>query len=193
MTSPSAHSNIQWTDPGRVVPSVRVPVPGRDAGGQRYDAAWDFPPGSPGAARVKPPPAFLRRLKRADPKATLAFQPVTKRWVVWRKGRKGTWVCVCPVQNPRTREVWPLDNRILGIMYASDPKTYGGARAMWNHVRAQMEANDRARKDEELEVLVEVKKATDRHMKIRTGYGESAGNKFATWVSGDTKKPDFKL
>lgn len=193
MRSPSARSNVRWVDPTGPVPAARVPVPQRDSRGALHDAVWDFPPGSPGAARVKPPPAFLRRLRQVDPKATLAFQPVMRRWIVWRRGRKGDWVCVCPVQDPTTRKEWPLDNRILGIMYASDPASYGGARAMWLQVKRQMEAAEDAKRAEALEVIREVKTATDRHAKIRVGYGKSPGNKFATWVSGEKKNPDFKL
>ena len=64
---------------------------------------------------------------------------------------------------------------------------------MWHQVRAQHEAAEQAEKDHTLEVMREVKKATDRHVKIRSGYGKSSGDKFATWVSGERKAPDFTL
>lgn len=189
-----ARANIRWTDPQGPVATTRVPLPARRRK-PLYDAAWDFPPGTPGASGVQPPPTFLTRLRQIDPKATVTFQPVTKRWVIWRMGRRGHWVCVCPVQNPNTGEPWPLDNRILGIMYASNPATYGGAKAMWLQVRNEMLRREEAQKEETLEVLKEVKKATDRHTAIRVGYGRSPGDKFSNQVSdGPTNKvPDFTL
>lgn len=196
MASPRAAGYVEWKDAPPHSPSVVMERPSPRTGPVVLNFPWDFPPGSPGAAAAKPPRVFLEKLRTIDPRMTVTFQPVTKHWIIWRFSDRGEWVCVCPVCDPDTKERWPLDNRILGILYFSDPKTYGGARAMWLAVRSEIMRQEQYQKDTALDAIVEAKRDADRHVKIRTGYGYSPGNKAAMHSEGRDSKPlpkDYRL
>ena len=174
--------------------SFSVPVDEGQAKSEPDDL-WDFPPGSPGSGLHPPSKGFLEDLRRCDPDMTVTWQPVTKRHVIWRMIR-GEWGVVCAVEHPQTHQPLPLDNRVLALLYLSDPARNGGWREMFRQVRAQYDRAEAARKAEQLDMLDGAMRAASEHVKIRVGYGRSRGDKSAMHSTGSTgeKLPaDFKL
>ena len=177
-------------------PTSSFSLPVADGGGETEPVnPWDFPPGSPGSNSYPAPQSFLDDLERCDPDMTVAWQPVTKRHIIWRKIR-GEWGVVCAVEHPQTHQPLPLDNRVLSLLYLNDPARYGGWREMFKQVRAQYDRAEAARKAEQLDMLDGAMRAAREHVKIRVGYGRSRGDKAAmhsTGNSGEALPADFKL
>ena len=147
------------------------------------DNPFDFPPGSAGS---KPPMEIPKRIQAIfrdiGQGHTLAWQPVLRRLVLWKKKRRifgestdlssmrtqlvmagysphevalvvdplirsdqSGWTCCFVLQNPfdypwagiMPGAACPPDNRFLAMLYDSDPDSYGGVRAMREHVKAR--------------------------------------------------------
>ncbi len=162
---------------GFVLPMVR------GEGDASLSGHGDFPPGSPGSNTYPASKSFLADLKRCDPLMDVAWQPVTQRHIIWRKVR-GEWGVVCPVEHPQTHQPLPLDNRVLALLYLSDPAHYGGWREMFRQVRAQYDREEAARKAEQIDMLDQAHRAAREHTKIRVGYGRSRGDKAMSHSQG---------
>lgn len=162
------------------------------------DMVTDFPPGSPGSVpQVAPDPAFVRNLHDRWPHYTVTWQPVLRRHVIWRRASVG-WVPVFKCENPfpvkwaglDPQEAIPLDYRVIAILIDSDPKTYGGQRQQYEHVRRMAKRAEDARKKNEMEWIGELHDRAAQNTKIRTGYGRSPGDRFSRQVSGQVSKEE---
>jgi hypothetical protein len=126
----------------------------------------------------------------------VAWQPVTDRHIIWRMIR-GEWGVVCAVEHPDTHQPLPLDNRVLALLYLSDPAHYGGWREMFRQVRAQYDREEASRKKEQIDMLDQAHRAAREHVKISvSGAGPSRGKK-SLWhnqgTTGEALPKDFKM
>lgn len=138
-----------------------------------------MPPNHILAGGKDPDPGFVRSLELADSRMVVFWNPVLLggRWMIWRQQWRGEWTLVTPVWNPDTHEFWPLDNRVLAIIYNTDPDNYGGVRAMWEQTKAQLIREKETKLKRRHDMILAAWEAASVHAAIRIGYGHSPGNK----------------
>ena len=128
---------------------------------------------------LRGPDEFRRQLHDIDPRLEVVWHPLNERWCIWFRDEKG-WRFLFPVQYWPTGDYMPLDARTLAKVWDRSGRRWGGGRAYWDRIEAEIvrdiKAREAARRQEARDIAGDVHDFAQIKVAMR---GPSLGSKFA--------------